>query len=376
MPTKVGPKTVKQGLTFSFNTKDIKNSYLGKPIVNYISTIGDPTEVMPRGEFGQYYNLVPIFETYGLIPYTLSMEIKGNIFGDCFVYMQNGSYTKYGFVGASVTLTTEWQRFVFPNITPSGPDATWQANTPGDHRAMLATYTTYGTGRNPTVRNVQIEAGPYVSPFTAGTRSTTESLKDLTGNTTITLTNLSYGSLGQIVFDGTDDYLTLSSGFYPTSSCSVEFVFRHTNNLVGSKYLLYGAGGIGFTIFMRGDWAGDLLYFLRRVTNSGNYGDSAWGYTTGIYYSAPANETIHFIFTHEAGTGQFKCYKNGVLVRTIDGNLKDSGGLNTSQATHYIGGTPGENFPMSLPVFKVYNRVLLASEVQENFNAIKTQHSI
>jgi hypothetical protein len=232
------------------------------------------------------------------------------------------------------------------------------------------------TGRNPTVRNVQIEAGPYVSPFTAGTRSTTESLKDLTGNTTITLTNLSYGSLGQIVFDGTDDYLTLSSGFYPTDSCTVEFVFRHTHNLVGSRYLLYGAGGIGFTIFMRGDWAGDLLYFLRRVTNSGNYGDSAWGYTTGIYYAAPANETIHFIFTHEAGTGEFKCYKNGVLVRTVDGNRKDSGGLNTTQVNHYIGGTPGENFPMTLPVFKVYNRVLLASEVRENFNAIKTQHSI
>ncbi len=97
------------------------------------------------------------------------MEMKGNIFGDCLVYMQNGSYTKYGFVSQWVTLTPEWQRFVFSNITPSGPTGAWQANTPGDNRAMLATYTIYGTGRNPTVRNVQIEAGPYVSPFTAET---------------------------------------------------------------------------------------------------------------------------------------------------------------------------------------------------------------
>jgi hypothetical protein len=92
--------------------------------------------------------------------------------------------------------------------------------------------------------------------------------------------------------------------------------------------------------------------------------------------SAPANQMTHFIFTHEAGTGQFKCYKNGVLVRTTDGNLKDSGGLNTTQVVHYIGGTPGDNFPMILPIFKIYNRVLVESEVLENYTAVKSQHGI
>jgi hypothetical protein len=150
MPTKVGPRAVSQGLTFSFNTKDVKNSYLGKPIVNYISTIGDPTEVMPRGEFGQYRDLAPIFNTNGLVPYSLSMDIKVNKPGSVFVYMQNGSYTKYSFVNNSVNAKTEYQRFYFNNLTPA-------ISTPSETAAILATYTGYGSGVTPTVKNIQVD---------------------------------------------------------------------------------------------------------------------------------------------------------------------------------------------------------------------------
>ena len=51
------------------------------------------------GEFGQLRNLSPIFDTYGLVPYTLTMDVKTNIPGGVYVYMQNGSYTKYYFCG-------------------------------------------------------------------------------------------------------------------------------------------------------------------------------------------------------------------------------------------------------------------------------------
>jgi hypothetical protein len=377
MPSSVGPNTFgEDNLVFGYDLGDVRNSYKGKPTTNFIADLGDPTEERARGEFGQYFNLVPIFETYGLVPYTLSMEIKGNIPGYCSVYMQNGSYTKYGFVSAAVEITTEWQRFVFPNITPSGPTAAWQANTPGDNRAMLATYTIYGTGRNPTIRNVQLELGSYATPFTPSARSVTQGLLDLTGNSTINLSNVSFDSNAQMTFDGSNDYATLSSASHPTGSCSMEIVFNHTHNFVGSRYLLYGANGSSFWVFFRGDWAGNLLYFLRRVTNTGNYADSAWGGYTGIYQPAPANETMHLIFTHDAVSGEFKSYKNGILTRTVNGNLAAYGALNTTQQSHYLGGSPGDNLPMTLPLFKFYDRVLTASEIQSNYNAIKGRFNI
>ena len=50
-------------------------------------------------------------------------------------------------------------------LTPSGPTANWLTHTPTDERAMLAMYTGYGSGINPTVKNIQLELGAYATPF-------------------------------------------------------------------------------------------------------------------------------------------------------------------------------------------------------------------
>jgi hypothetical protein len=224
--------------------------------------------------------------------------------------------------------------------------------------------------------NLQVEVKSHPTLFVNGTRSATQGLLDLKGTSTINISTTSFDNSSQLIFDGSDDYITLSSTSHPTGSCSMEIVINHTHNFVGTRYLLYGASGTAFSVFFRGDWAGNLLYFTRRVTNSGNYGDSAWGYTTGIYQPIPANETMHLIFTHDASTGEFKCYKNGILTRTVNGNLVAYGALNTTQQSHYIGGSPGDNLPMTLPLFKFYDRVLSSSEVLNNYNNAKRKYGI
>ena len=76
MPTSSGPnQTGEENLVFAYDTGDLNNSYIGEPTVNFIS---NPTEVMPRGEFGQYRDLAPVFDSNGLTPYSLSMDIKVN----------------------------------------------------------------------------------------------------------------------------------------------------------------------------------------------------------------------------------------------------------------------------------------------------------
>lgn len=105
-------------------------------------------------EFLQYADLAPIFNMYGLVPYTVSFDIKSaNITNQStmLVYMQNGSYTKYSFVYNVVPVTTSYVRLSLTG-TPAISNST-------ETQAQLAFYGTYGTGNVPSVKNVKVELG-------------------------------------------------------------------------------------------------------------------------------------------------------------------------------------------------------------------------
>jgi hypothetical protein len=387
MPSSVGPNTFgEENLVFGYDLGDVRNSYKGEPTTNFMPNIyrDGSNIIVGTDSIGNYFQgtITRIGCPNGTSinsgsTYTFTIELRSdttfNMSADSNQYAPENGGNDNNRVSVS---------YIIPNYT-----------TPGKWVKYSTTVVMKSGLTNPTMfdffmpqsftgrlyyRNAQLEYKPHATQFTPSgtTRSATQGLLDLTGNSTVDLSNVSFDSNAQMTFDGSNDYATLSSASHPTGSCSMEIVFNHTHNFVGSRYLLYGANGTAFWVFFRGDWAGNLLYFTRRVTNSGNYGDSAWGYTTGIYQPVPANETMHLIFTHDASSGEFKCYKNGILTRTVNGNLAAYGALNTTQQSHYIGGSPGDNLPMTLPLFKFYDRVLTASEIQSNFNAIKGRFNI
>ena len=116
-------------------------------------------------EFVQYADLAPIFDRYGTDKvYSLSLDLKATIPGSVLVYMQNGSYTKYSFVGQSVNVTTVYQRFTFNGLTAA-------ISTPSETAAILAFYTGYGSRIIPSIKNVQVEIGPVATAFNSGTAS-------------------------------------------------------------------------------------------------------------------------------------------------------------------------------------------------------------
>ena len=375
MPSSVGPNTFgEENLVFGYDLGDVANSYKGQPTVNHIADLGDPTEERARGEFGQYFNLVPIFETYGLVPYTLSMEIKGNIPGYCRVYMQNGSYTKYAFISTVVDITTEWQRFVFSNLTPSGPTAAWQANTPGDNRAMLATYTIYGTGRNPVVRNVQLERSTHVTPFTAGTRSATQGLIDLKGTSTIDLSNVSFDSNAIPTFDGTDDFIGVSPRrqYAITDQWTTELIFKPTDGADTSWNGLFG-GALGQGGYWMFHSSGNLTYYEGSSAQTGTKityrtWTKANTFTTGNYHH------LTIVYTPLSSTqGSFTLYYNGgEKIETFTWTFSWSYSLDMQN----IGAGDGRYGTNDVHYFKQYNRALTAQEVVSNFNAIKSRFSI
>jgi hypothetical protein len=340
------PKVVTYGLVFYYDMSNPQKSWRGKPMTNYIS---NPTEEMARGEFGQYRDLAPTFNTYGLVPYSLSMDIKTNKNGSVLVYMQNGSYTKYSFVGSSVNATAEWQRFYFNNLTPA-------ISTPSETAAILATYTGYGSGVTPTVRNIQLELGSYATASVDGSRSNTQAILDLTGNYVLTPTNLSYLSSGTFSFVGSS-YIDLNSSNIITGNdpFTVEAWYTTTGTTSDEIFGNYGSSSTAGTLWI-----------------SGRYGT----YINGAVYfpGAPLGAGTYFLSTTRDTSGNVILYKNGVQV--------NSGVLAASIPVTYnfrIGADvngAGEPFTGSIHSVKVYNRVLTAAEIAQNFNAHRSRYGI
>lgn len=364
MPTSIGPNKSESGLVFSYDVADTRNSFLGKPTINYIS---NPTEEMARGEFGQYRDLAPTFDSQGLVPYSLSMDIKTNKPGGVYVYMQNGSSSRYGFVGANAYSTMEYQRFYFNNITPV-------LSTPSDTAATLATYTVYGSGVFPTVKNIQLEKGPYSTPFVNGTRSSTQSLIDLTGNNLINTSGVSFDSTGNITFDATDDFLTLGSDitFKSRGGWSVESVVYYNSVAGNYNNVTSPANFIGSEDIINNSWYWSVLENRLALWNvSPGY----WRYGSTILQP---NRWYHVVITCSEDGASYRFYLNGVA----------EGGDHVSQVwnpdhsglrVRYFGKGNNGNPRLvngKIAVTNMYNRSILPSEIYNSFLGYRTRYNI
>jgi len=112
------------------------------------------TEKTGVNEFLQYADLAPIFGQYGLVPYTISFDIKSantTTQNTTVVYMQNGSGARYNFGWISVPVSTSYTRQSI-TVTPVLSDATLT-------QSILSFYGTYGTGNISTVKNVKVSLG-------------------------------------------------------------------------------------------------------------------------------------------------------------------------------------------------------------------------
>lgn len=359
MSVSAGPSIQTDGLVFHYDSANSLKSWRGKPTVNYIS---NPTEEMPRGEFGQYRDLAPTFNTYGLVPYSLSMDIKANKDGGVYVYMQNGSSSKYNFVSANASATTEWQRFYFNNITPS-------ISTPSDTAAILATYTGYGSGINPTVRNIQLELGSFATPFVDGTRSTAQAITDLTNNNTITASSLTYASDGTFSFvRANSNYLNISANTdtrfqnsYQTWSAWVNIASTGPN---GYSELWNNGGNQGMTIQWRAGAIGFFIY-------NGAYLDYPVSVTNAL------NTWMNITCVIDNIARVMILYKNGALVGTSpqwSPYVPPNGGVHIGG--NFATGNGGDFTQGNISNVQLYNRALSATEIQQNFNALRTRYGI
>jgi hypothetical protein len=195
-----------------------------------------------------------------------------------------------------------------------------------------------------------VDANNLVSYPKSGT--TTYSL---TGSLTGTLTNgVSYlpNNGGTFDFDGTDDYIAISSNVNYTDVTIEAWIYREKGDLLN----IVGGTGIAeyFCVYQ-----GKLAYYASQNTGTWTYG------TTTIQ----AQTWYHVAITMNNSNGETKMYVNGILESTTTAQTGYRSGYVTTIGVY--GNTSIRFWDGYIPNVRIYNKALTAGEVQQNYEATK-----
>ena len=195
-----------------------------------------------------------------------------------------------------------------------------------------------------------------------------------------TLTNgptFNSGNKGSIIFDGTDDYISLGQSNnvgYNQTTTSWEVWIKSSDN---------GSSSDMWATFMGTRYGNSMQ--IGRYSGSSNLGILAATSADGTGSGSNINlaSTGVTVFDEEwhccvvtFDTGVFKVYVDGELVQT---DSQRSGQLlTTSTDTFGIGGSPGSSryFGGDIAIARIYNKTLTIGEVQQNFNGIKNRFGL
>ena len=196
---------------------------------------------------------------------------------------------------------------------------------------------------------------------------------DLAGNNDGTLLNsptFNSANGGGIVFDGTDDYIEIDPPLpQATTEITVNVWFKGTgapsNNDVAGGVLFAGNPNSGHGPFLSYSWANQQVYWGIKL-------NSTYNISTGF-----GQNTIHNV-CGTFGRPNLKTYKNGV---EVDSDIQNT---NVTYQNSTDGNRIGEwgyssfqrNFNGQIYSVQVYNRELSPTEVQQNYNALKSRFEL
>ena len=188
-----------------------------------------------------------------------------------------------------------------------------------------------------------------------------------------TLTNgptFNTGSLGSIVFDGVDDYVSVPKQTAFVNASQFTMMAWMKRRLSSSKVILYqgveASNDVAFEL-----WNDGFAYFeVGNATNSyANISNTStdWQYLTMVFDG-----------TQTGNSNRLKCYINGSLLAvSYSGTIPSTSG--PSNSVFSIGNSQGIGGNFSdgnvAQVF-IYNRAISSSEVQQNFNATRARFGI
>lgn len=277
-------------------------------------------------------------------------------------------YQVYNYTGGSAagysqnfTLSNDWQRFIF-TYTPQ--------------YSTSISYWFHVAGSGPFSWDwscMQTELGSVATPFVAGSRSTTQVIRDITNRSEVTVNGLTYNNDNTFNFNyANSPYLRipLSTALNKTHG-TMNFWINPTRYNGGNGYFVNREDDVPNAA----DWLwigpySDTFYFRLGNGTDCCSNDLSFANVSSVI---PLNTWTNMCFTWESNATS-AIYKNGQLYtsRTI-GNVPSTSpasfgriGLGHDNADDYFHGRMSN--------VSIYNRALSALEVLQNYNALKGKY--
>ena len=220
---------------------------------------------------------------------------------------------------------------------------------------------------------VEINNG-HATPFTLTNRSSTASLIDLKETASIDVSNVSFDSTGQPTFDGSNDQIAIDVDdiVRNANTITIEGIVNATAINAGAPWgiLTDHASATDSDGFWWHYNIGGYVYFRVEDATAGEQGTTFAGSVPFV-----ANTYQHVVTV--VGDNNVKIYVNGELSKSYTPNFKWDRIDSTKTAYLYLGRTyPNYYLSCAMPVLKMHNKELSATEIKQNFNAYKNRFSI
>lgn len=236
-------------------------------------------------------------------------------------------------------------------------------------------------------RNLQLEEGSVATTYASGVISNT--LYDISGNNLHgTIFNPVYDSLngGSLYMNGSTTYIDTGNKYLRNYNSGTIDLWAKTRDITAIQHFFYeGSGGDGF--------GGEVEFHISvNASTAGVYIPYGGLSPTGVInfinnYSSGAvsnNTWFNVVFAYSYSTDNssitFATYHNNVS--TGSGTLSNpprtslSGGNALLGRPEGYGPNPARSSQGSIGTFKFYNRFLSATEISQNFNALKGRYGL
>jgi hypothetical protein len=193
---------------------------------------------------------------------------------------------------------------------------------------------------------------------------------------------------GSIVFDGVDDYASINNtvGNFGTSDFTINFFFKTTEPIFPSTFMAKSIGdnptsdygwlvnngsdgtNLGFAIAsVSGSWSAAGSYSIQ--TSGANIRNGLWQMATIV-----GNRTQSNVFIYLNAIAQsLKTYVGAASFTTV-GNISNTRTLCiASESDVSISPYP---IDANISIVQIYNRALTPTEVQQNYNALKSRFNL
>jgi hypothetical protein len=403
MPVSVGPEVYgADDLVFAYDLGDVKNSYIGEPVEN-LQSVNEGNVYTNVGTTNTTAELVNMSTPFGNKAWKITIPASGAngysstraqgptiqinrdgtpYFHGAYVWMSDSDYALWNQTSSYIYKYStgsngmgQWSHYPAFDKKDKA-NRTWKlwgavnSNSSGGTGNQYHTFFKNGNLTNDLVFYIVAPMWGvnklHPVQFTAGTRSATQGLLDLTGNSTIDLTNVSFDSNAQMTFDGTSDYIEIPNTNLPAPSTTLtmECIFQRDS---GRTIINYGPAFNGASKYYNFEITSPTQLRSNLTTTAGSTG--LLGTTT-----ISANTWYHGVLTYDGVT--VKLYVNG----NLEASASTSGEiLNSSTPSLNIGRKNlgnGEYINGEVALAKTYSRALSASEIKSNFNAIKGRFNI